>query len=134
MLKKAVLALIGLLYPGLVGLVLRELAAAGWRGGLPALEARPLAIAAWGLAAVGALNLATPWRRRTRWLAGASHDPGLRLLVVGLPFIAAPASYGLLLYFLGLALAPIYPFLAASFVAALVWDLATLRGRFSAPA
>ncbi|HEX9117586.1 MAG TPA: hypothetical protein VGA61_16060, partial [Anaerolineae bacterium] len=54
---------------------------------------------------------------------------GIRPLLLGLPFIAAPASYGLLLYFLGQPAPVVAWFLAASFLAAAAWAAVSLLGR-----
>ncbi len=85
----------------------------------------PLAIA---LAVVGLINVTTPWQSEERWLAGSGRalpvgSPETRTLLLGLPFAAAPASYGLLLYLAGTRVVVAGIFAAASLVAAAAWGL-----------
>ncbi len=93
--------------------------------------ATPLAIA---LAVIGVINVTTPWQSEKRWLAGSGRvlpagSRETRTLLLGLPFAAAPASSGLLLYLAGAGVMAAAIFAAASLVAAAAWGL---RGPASA--
>ncbi len=117
-----------LFYPILIAAVVFRLDAlpARLRLDVPQGAVLPLVI---GLAVIGLFNVTTPWGSRERWLAGSGRALPLdsaetRALLLGLPFAAAPASYGLLLYLAGASVGLAAVFAAASLVAAAAWGLA----------
>jgi hypothetical protein len=124
------LVIAGLLYPILVVGVIRRLQALNLlsRAILPPNLLSALTLI---LAVIGLINVVTPWLRLSRWQIEAEElrpapAAGYRLLVMGLPYVVAPASYGLLLYFFGAPASLVLYFAGVSFVAAAAWGARAL--------
>jgi hypothetical protein len=127
---KWALVIAGLLYPILVVGVVGRLQVLN----LPSRAILPpnlLSALTLILAVIGLINVVTPWLRLSRWQVEAealraAPAAGYRLLVMGLPFAVAPASYGLLLYFFGAPASLVSYFAGASFVAVAAWGARAL--------